>query len=385
MKKVFLLSLAIMLLVAALVPAIATPKSAEAWSGTATCSPTSLSFRVYSGVPTYLLGFIPLDSGQTLTITHAGGGIAGWTVSDNAGWLNEDLLFGVISGTGHSHVTVRVNTDGLAAGTYTATITFKLTTCGTKTITVPVTVDVIEPKILGPLGIGADKDLSKNFAGGDVLAAENEYSGLTVNLLTNPDNMMDMQAIETDGSWDLMIQNLEQLEDGSFLSNGGSINIRGVDEQLGEGYISSLSGLMGMMPGLPTDIDLGENYFLDLFTSNGDEYIGILLGDLPKLLDLLPMLTDMLSGGEEVGTDLSSAPPTGDPNGGSASASTGNTQMVIPLQPILGLLPTLMPILMDLLNNETIMSILKPLLALLPPIMIVLPGAVFVDLVSSLL
>jgi hypothetical protein len=204
MKKIMFASLILVLLGALIMPGIVAPAPAQAWSGTMTCSVTDLTFRVYAGVPTYLMGFIPLDDGQTLTLTHAGGGIAGWTASDDAGWLHESLLVGILSGSGHNDVTVRVNTDGMTVGTHTATITFKITTCGTQTITVPVTVDVIEPAIMGPLGIGVDKDLFKGISGAAVIDEElNEYSGLVTNLLTNPDDPMDMQAIETDGSFNM--------------------------------------------------------------------------------------------------------------------------------------------------------------------------------------
>jgi len=380
MKKVLLSSLIVVLLVAILVPALATPKPADAWSGTVTCSPTELSFRVYSGVPTYLLGFIPLDEGQTLTLTHANGGwdgtVAGWTVSDDAGWLNENLLFGVISGSGTSNIIVRVNTDGLTAGTYTAAIKFKFTTCGTNTITVPVTVEVIDPNVLGPLGIGIDQDLTKNIRDEEIFAAQNDYSGLIVNLLTNPDEVMDMQAIETDGSWNLRLIRALVKSDGTMTINGGSLTLNGVTNGVISGRVSGLTDLMKMagdiLP-IPPDFDMGQNYFITFRTSDRVNYMGILLGDLPKLLDLLPSLSGLFP--EE------STPAITETDDG-AGTDEATTDLVIPLKPIMNLLLPMMPSLLDLLGNEAILNILKPLMALLPPIMIVFPQSIMTSLMQ---
>jgi len=376
MKKAFLVSLIVVLLGALIVPAVVAPEPAAAWSGTVTCSADSLHFRVYAGVPTYLLGFIPLDDGQTLTLKHAGGGIAGWTVSDNAGWLNENLLFGVISGSGTNDIVVRVNTDGLTVGTHTATITFKLTTCGTTTITVPVTVDVIEPMVMGPLGIGADNELLKNILGDDTVQTENEYSGFVVNLLTNPDDPMDMQGIQTDGSWNLMIQ-FGEVTLGSFMPfTGGTLTINGETKQIVGGGLGPFSMLMAMMPSgmidIPADFDWGNNYALMAATSDGTVYIGILLGELGKLMDLLPSLLPLLSTAAPAGTDLEGASNVEGANNGVVNTDP-STELTIPLKPILKLLPTLMPVLSNLLSNETVMAIITPLLGLLPPIMIILP------------
>jgi hypothetical protein len=381
MKKVFLFSLIMVLLGALIVPAIAAPAPVSAWSGTVTCDPGELYFRVYEGVPTYLLGFIPLEEGQKLTLTHEGSGIAGWTVSDNAGWLNENLLFGVLSGSGHSHVTVRVNTNGLAAGTYTATITFKFTTCATKTITIPVTVDVIEPKVMGPLGIGIDR----------IFGEEDEYGGLVTNLLTNPDDAMDMQAIETDGWWNLKLQRGDEIPELGYAPlTGGTFTVNGETIQIMGGGVGGFSMLMSLMGGalpIPADFDWGENYVAMFVGSDGNQYMGLLLADIGKLLDLLPMLGDMLSGEEAAGTSLS-APPSTDSTSGTPTGPVINEpspEMVIPLKPILNILSPLMPVVMNLLQNETVLSILKPLMGLLPPIMIVMPMDLVMELFSGLM
>jgi hypothetical protein len=121
-------------------------------------------------------------------------------------------------------------------------------------------------------------------------------------------------------------------------------------------------------------------------TTDNIYYIGILLEDIDKLLDLLPMLGGMFSTEEAAGTDMNGAPP--DPNsetGDSNNAPTANADMIIPLSPILDLLPTLMPVMMDLLSNETVLAILQPLMGLLPPIMIVMPMGVVMELFSGLM
>ena len=367
MRKLFLFSLVLVLIGLSILPALATPKSAEAWSGTVTCDPGELSFRVYEGVPTYLLGFIPLEDGQTLTLTHAGGFLesAGWTVTDDAGWLNEGPLFGVIGCIDRDQdVTVRVNTDGMAAGTYTATITFKFTTCATQTITIPVTVDVIEPKVMGPLGIGMLNILDTS--------TEN-YGGFVVNLLTNPDDAMDMQAIETDGCWNLILDRGDPIPELGYTPlNGGTFTVNGEAIEVVGGGVGQISMLMDMMGGalpIPADFDWGENYVVIFVGSDGNQYIGILLEDIGKLLDLLPMLGDMFSGQETESTSLPA--PTGkDSKSGAPSGPVVNEpspELVLPLKPILKLLPTLMPVMTELLSNETVLALIEPLLGLLPP------------------
>lgn len=377
MKKVILFSLMIVLLAALIMPAISAPKSAEAAGTTVACSPASgLYFRVYEGVPTYLLGFIPL-SDQKLTLTLSGSGISGWTVSDNAGWLNEGKLFGVLSSisskTRTTQVGVSVNSNGLTPGTYTATITFKVTTSNTKTITVPVTVDVIKPDVLGPLCIGIDR----------IFGAENEYGGLTTNLLTNPDNMMDMQAIQTDGGWNLLLTYGATDESGTTEISGGTISVGGVTKQIIGGYIAGLSGLAGSMPipGIPADFDWGDNYVAMFGTddANGTWYAGILIKDISALLPLLGALSSV---GAVAEADLSVLSTTPTMNQNAGALTNGIT---IPISPLLEWLPGLLPIFSNLLANPTVMAIITPLLDLLPPIMIVMPMDLLLQLFMALM
>jgi BACON domain-containing protein len=77
-------------------------------------SPTTLSFVGTEG------GSNPTP--QTLNITNSGLGTLNWTISDDAPWLTVTPSSGT-TGTGPNTVTVSVNTGGLLANSYQATIT----------------------------------------------------------------------------------------------------------------------------------------------------------------------------------------------------------------------------------------------------------------------
>ncbi|MEX2182226.1 MAG: hypothetical protein WD771_09310 [Gemmatimonadaceae bacterium] len=79
---------------------------------------------------------------QELAISNTGGGTLNWTAGDDQAWLS--LSAG--SGSAPSNVTVTANTTGLAAGTYTGTITIAApgatNTPRTVTVTLNVTPDL---------------------------------------------------------------------------------------------------------------------------------------------------------------------------------------------------------------------------------------------------
>lgn len=394
MKKIMFASLILVLLGALIMPAIAVSAPVAASSGTVDCSPTSLNFRVYVGVPTYLWGFIPLGDGQTLTIKHTDGDwwnglIAGWTLADDAGWLTESLMVGIVSGSSSQDTTVRVNTDGMTAGTYTATITITVTTAATKKIYVPVTVDVIEPKIMGPLCIGVDKALLKNALGKDTFAAENNYTGLTTQLLTNPDNVMDMQAIETTGTWSMLLKSGVVNADGSIKVNaeGSILTIDGVADPIRWGIIMNLGDLissMGMsLGGIPADFVWGNNYASSLATVGGKSYICIVIADINALLPLVSMLPSLLAPPPAVEPTV--APPVDPGSEPTPEAPPVTEDLMLPLKPIMNMLPTLMPVISSFLGNETLMAILSPLLGALPPIAIVMPMGVMLQLSAGMM
>jgi len=389
MKKIMFASLILVLLGALIMPAIAVSAPVAAWSGTVTCDPTALSFRVYVGVPTYLWGFIPLDDGQKLTLTHDGAAweTTGWHLSDDASWLQESLTDGTVGILQpHQSTTVRVNTDGLTAGTYTATITFKFYTASTTTITIPVTVDVIQPMVIGPLCIGVDEALLKGAMDEETFAEENNYTGLTLQLLTNPADMMDMQAIETDGSWSMILKGGIVNEDGSININtdGSSLTIGDVTSPITWGVISNIGSLMslmgGGMAGLPADFDWGNNYAAMFATADGGSYIGIVIADINALL---PLVNTLLNPAPT--TEPTDTPPVDDGVTPTPEAPPVTEDMVLPIKPIMNMLPTLMPVLSGLLGNETIMAILSPILDLLPPIAVVMPMSVLMQLVTGMM
>ena len=343
-----------------------------------TCTPTELHFVTYVGVPTTLLGIIPLES-QTLTLTHGDGFLqtAGWTAKDDASWLSELPCFGVVDSTSikTQDVSICVNSDNLAAGTYTATVTFTITTAATKKIVVPVTLEVREPAVLGPLCIGLDKDLTKNLMKQAPFAATDEYSGITARLLADQQDGS-MQALQMDGgSWNLSIQCGEQQGDGSIWLTGGSLTIEGVTTGIADGMIMPLSVLVGMAGTLPdalANADWGNTSAILFDTNDGMTYVAIVLADLPKVIALVPQLGGLLGGSSSATTTDSSA------------NNQASTDMVIPLKPILNMLPSLMPVMIDLLSNDTVLALLDPILAAVPPVIIIMPFDTMMTLFSGM-
>jgi hypothetical protein len=82
---------------------------------TISLSPTAFQFTAIQG------GSNP--STQTLSIGNSGSNTLNWSASDNATWLTLLPTSGSVSVGGNQNVTLSVNIAGLAAGTYTATIT----------------------------------------------------------------------------------------------------------------------------------------------------------------------------------------------------------------------------------------------------------------------
>jgi len=91
-------------------------------------SPTSLTYTATQG------GSNPAN--QTVTLTNTGG-IANWTVSDNASWLSVSPT----SGSSSSTLTAAVNTSGLTAGNYSGTITVSATGATSRTVGVTLSVN----------------------------------------------------------------------------------------------------------------------------------------------------------------------------------------------------------------------------------------------------
>ncbi len=99
-------------------------------SPTISVNPTGMSFTGTAG------GANP--AAQTLNITNSGAGTLNWTATSNQTWLT----LSAASGTAPSSPTVSVNTAGLAAGTYNATITITAPGATNSPYSFPVTLNV---------------------------------------------------------------------------------------------------------------------------------------------------------------------------------------------------------------------------------------------------
>lgn len=89
---------------------------------------TSLSFAGTAG------GTNPAP--QSFTVSNTGGGTLTWTAGDNASWLTLSAATGTNTGT----IAASVNLTGLAAGTYSGTITVAATGATSKTLPVSLAV-----------------------------------------------------------------------------------------------------------------------------------------------------------------------------------------------------------------------------------------------------
>ncbi len=99
-------------------------------------SPTSLTFAATQGTAN--------PAAKTLNITNPGTGTLTWSIADNANWLTVTPASGATT-TGTSPVTASVNTAGLVAGSFTATITVTGTGATNTPRTIPVTLTLNAP------------------------------------------------------------------------------------------------------------------------------------------------------------------------------------------------------------------------------------------------
>lgn len=100
----------------------------DAWALQAT--PTTLSFQAVQG------GTSPTS--QIVNVLKSNNHTVTWSGTDNASWLSISPTSGSI--TSSAHISVSVNSAGLAAGTYTAAVTITAVQGGS--ISVPVTLTV---------------------------------------------------------------------------------------------------------------------------------------------------------------------------------------------------------------------------------------------------
>lgn len=96
----------------------------------ASASPAALSFQALQG------GASPAS--QSVTVSKPNKKTTNWTASDSASWVSVSPASGSI--TNSSQITVSVNTVGLAAGTYSATIAVTMYQGGSVSIPVSLTV-----------------------------------------------------------------------------------------------------------------------------------------------------------------------------------------------------------------------------------------------------
>jgi Viral BACON domain/Fibronectin type III domain len=95
-----------------------------------TVSPTAMTFQTVQG------GTNPPS--RSVNVSKKNGRQATWTVSDSASWLTVSPIVGSITST--AQFAVAVNTTGLAAGTYSATVNITVSKGGSASIPVTLTV-----------------------------------------------------------------------------------------------------------------------------------------------------------------------------------------------------------------------------------------------------
>src|SRR5262245_40264776 len=96
----------------------------------ASVSPSSITFQAVQG------GASP--SSQRITVDKGNNSPASWTATDSAAWLSLSPSSGTMNRT--TQMTISVNASGLAAGTYTATVSVNLSRGGS--VLLPVTLTI---------------------------------------------------------------------------------------------------------------------------------------------------------------------------------------------------------------------------------------------------
>jgi len=100
----------------------------EAWA--LTVSPTAMTFQAVQGATN--------PPSQTVNVSKPYNRNTTWTATESATWLTVSPGVGAITST--AQVAVAVNTTGLAAGTYSATVTIKVDKGGSASVPVTLTV-----------------------------------------------------------------------------------------------------------------------------------------------------------------------------------------------------------------------------------------------------
>lgn len=130
--------------------------------------PTALLFQAVQG------GANPPS--QSVTVSKPNNKATNWTASDSATWVSASPQTGSITKT--AQVTVSVNTAGLAAGTYSATVTVTAYKGGS--VSIPVSLTVTSSTSLSTIsGTSNSASLSWNPAATSGLVGYNVYVGTT--------------------------------------------------------------------------------------------------------------------------------------------------------------------------------------------------------------
>jgi len=363
LRKIIFLGMVVALLGALIVPALASPATAEAWTSCSPrvdCNTTYLEIAAIKGVN---------PDAKTIGVSRSKGtcGTLWWTVSDNAGWLSVSPSFGTNNGE-TDLVKLNINSKNLAVGEYCATIKVANLWRSSDYKTIEVWLLVAEPVVKGPIMIGME--------GIWPWSPDYVYDGTSANLrlmpcgFINPDGTeypcgfedLGDAAIEVKDCWHMSLNvdlTAGMITGGALSGNGGLPS-----GQIIGGQIQSLSALL---PGF----DLGDNYIISLMIDAGDQgilnYAGMLLSDIDGLLAAIPNLMSMLSS--------SSASSTG--------IEAQNQGVVIPLGPIMDILPKLLPMMEDLLPK--LLPLIKPIAGLIPPVIVIMPGDLLVELMSLLM
>ena len=112
----------------ALALAVSIWTSPEAWA--LNVSPAAITFQAVQGATN--------PSSQTVNVSKSNTRQTNWTVTDSATWLTVSPGAGTITST--AQFTVGVNTTGLAAGIYSATVTIRVVKGGSASVPVTLTV-----------------------------------------------------------------------------------------------------------------------------------------------------------------------------------------------------------------------------------------------------
>ena len=140
--------------------------------------PTALVFQAVQG------GANPAS--QTVTVSKPNNKATSWTASDSSTWVSASPATGSITHT--AQVTVSVNTAGLAAGTYSATVTVTAYKGGS--VSIPVSVTVTSSTSLSTTGVASNAaSLSWNPSTSSGVAGYNVYMGKASGVYGPPINV----------------------------------------------------------------------------------------------------------------------------------------------------------------------------------------------------